>query len=563
MIHTPADRRLRAAILAVLAAVASVACPNTARAQTWPGTESGSLSRVHAVVPADALPPGPAVARPLRGQVDLDVDYALRFNIERGVPHSIDLNLSTLTAVAGRDSGVEIEVKSEAGPSWRTTVPTTSSPDWQGRAVFVGQAERMAGFVASVRSASSDAATTDPITAGLQLEAGASSPERRCRQIASARLVVVDNAPPAAVSPWLDCAARGARLVLVTAQPPAELHGREPGEVSLSGAGRVAWTPSMESAGPAALQIATMDNNNFWLQGNLLAYGAYGEDNPADKDRLPVGLILIVLALYVGAIGPTGWWMGIRPRRAWLAWGWFPAVALGSTLLLATATVAWRGHPAQLRVERVLLLSPSGTGLANQSVRIEGSHAETYELQFPWLDADLREASKPYRFGSPFGNPGGSVRFFQDELGSQATASGLSVGRYGQAALSWVEPVRAPVPHLVGSVGSLELVNDTPHTIRRAVVVVGGSWAELDSIPAGERRSVMVDKPQRSADAHTSWVDYVVSLATGYQTTSGSYVVAVEIDAPPPPLTTKPRVDVASREIRAIVGSLPKETGAP
>ena len=135
------------------------------------------------------------------------------------------------------------------------------------------------------------------------------------------------------VDEFLTTAARGARLVLLTDDPGPALRGVRAGRVTRWGCGHVSWTPV--DAHQVVALVAGFDEGDRNVVDWLAS--PYDQSSPVDppgSQRNAPGLLTIALIMlaYVTAVGPVGYWVGVRPRRPWLAWGWFPAIAIGAGL---------------------------------------------------------------------------------------------------------------------------------------------------------------------------------------------------------------------------------------
>jgi hypothetical protein len=265
----------------------------------------------------------------------------------------------------------------------------------------------------------------------------------------------------------------------------------------------------------------------------------------------------------VAVIGPVGYFVGVRPRRAWLAWSWFPLVALAATIALTAVSTVWRGKPAQLGANRTSLLAPTGAGLENTDIRLQGSSSARYAVSVPWRDGDLRSVERGYRFGTPFAPPAGSLALTEDRIAGRLDADGLTVGRFGTAGLSWVQPVAKGGGVEIARRGdTFTIANHMARPIRRAVIRGATLCGQVDALPVGAARTVAaVDcehvKLSENA-AKNPWHAAAVTRVEGLKPALGAVLLVAEVEEPAS-VESHPVVETRSNDIVLVRGPLPGE----
>jgi hypothetical protein len=273
-------------------------------------------------------------------------------------------------------------------------------------------------------------------------------------------------------------------------------------------------------------------------------------------------LVLLLLALYVAVIGPIGYFVGVRPRRAWLAWSWFPLVALGATIALTAVSTVWRSKPAQLVTNRTSLLAPTGAGLENTDIRLQGSSSARYTVSMPWRDGDLRSVERGYRFGTPFARPAGALALTDDRIAGRLEVDGLTVGRFGTAAVSWVQPVAKGGVEIARRGDKFTIANHMVNPIRRAVIRSGMMCGQVDALPIGAERTVAAMeclhvKLSENA-AKNPWHAAAMARVESLTPTPGSVMLVAETGASVA-VEAHPAVESRGHDIVIFRGPIPGE----
>lgn len=530
---------MRTKIAAVGIAVAAVcATAPAAHAHGWPGA-GGMLQHFEPEIPAGALPPGRAVAEMNAGPNR----YRVRFEMPAAGPARISMWGDP------RLPAQDVVVRSERGGTFHTTVESSHDDDG-GAALFLGSAEQLAAFSRAAAVASTVVASNvNDVTKGIELGARSEIATPDCRRLARARHVVVVLERGDTANALLACAARGAKL-LVIGEPrgsEAASDGDARAFARLAtgpqavawGFGAIAWLPKMSvGVGEAIAQVDAAGRNaelDAMLAGGYR--GAFTELDAASPKGVPGStLVLVLLALYVAVIGPVGYFVGVRPRRAWLAWSWFPMIALAATIALTLGSTLWRGKAAQLAVNRVAMVGPTGVGLEAASVRLEGSSSARFSISLPWRDADLREFERGYRLGTPFAPPAGSLTVTDDRIAGRLTIDGLAVGRYGTADIAWLAPTERGGAEVSWRGRELAIVNRASRPLRRAVVRTVGLCGTIDALAAGAAQTVAVRdceqlKPSESGQQR-DWTSVGIMNLHDRQPVAGSFILIAESDEP-------------------------------
>jgi hypothetical protein len=335
------------------------------------------------------------------------------------------------------------------------------------------------------------------------------------------------------------------------------------------GLGAVAWSPDLRS--DVADTIAQLDaigqvNEYQYLLGSFAPFVDDG-DGAKPKGVPGSSLVLVLLALYVAVIGPIGYFVGVRPRRAWLAWSWFPRVAIGATIALTAVSTIWRGKPAELVVSRTWLLAPTGAGLENTEIRLQGSSSARYSVSVPWRDGDVRSIERGYRFGTPFARPAGSLALTDDRIASRLDVDGLTVGRFGTAGVSWIQPVAKGGVQIVRRGDKFTIMNHMARPIRRALIRGVTLCGQVDALPAGAERTVAAVDCERAKEAGNAaknpWHAAVVTRTESEKPTVGAVLIVADVDEPPS-VEARPKVQTRSNDILLVRGPLPgDEWGKP
>jgi len=557
---------------------------------SWPG--AGTTAEQYDVeVPAGALPPGPA-----RGELSTEGSrFRIRFEMPAAGP-------AHLTFWRDYRSGMppaktEAVITSDRGGTVRIPVDPTHESG-RGAPLFLGSADELAVFSRAVRATSKGAKVIadgeekdepDPdlpaqqapranLINGIELGAPSEIAAPDCRRLAYARYVVVALRGKESVQGLFDCAARGAAVLLVgrltTPDARADVFARlgVGTRVVPWGHGAVAWFPRVQAGigdTVAAMDALGQVNDYQYILSGV--FSPFVDDGGVTKPKGVPGstLVLLLLALYVAVIGPVGYFVGVRPRRAWLAWSWFPMVALGATIALTAVSTVWRGKPAQLGENRTSLLAPTGAGLENTDIRLQGSSSARYAISVPWRDGDLRSVERGYRFGTPFARPAGSLALAEDRIAGRLDADGLTVGRFGTAGLSWVQPVQKGGGVEIARRGDkFTIANHMARPIRRAVIRGATLCGQVDALPVGAERTVAgtdCERVKLSENAEkNSWFAAAAARAEGLKPALGAVLLVAEVEEveEAASVEARPAVETRGNDIVLVRGPLPGEEPA-
>jgi hypothetical protein len=550
-------------------------------AHGWPG--AGTTAEQYEVqIPAGAVPPGPA-----RGELSSEGSrYRVRFEMPAVGPTHVTFWRDYRSGTAPEK--FDAVITSDRGGTVHIPVEQTRDSS-RGAPLFLGSADELAAFSRAVRATpkgarliDDDEEQEDPDLAGARtqkanlidgIELGAPSeiaaPD--CRRLAYARFVVVALRGKESVQGLFDCAARGADLLLVgrltTPNAGTDAFARlgVGTRVVPWGHGAVGWFPRVQAGiGDAVAQLNALGQFNDYQYVVSGAFPSVVDDPSAGKPKGVPGssLVLVLLALYVAVIGPIGYFVGVRPRRAWLAWSWFPLVALGATIALAAVSTVWRGKPAQLVATRSSLLAPTGAGLENTDIRLQGSSSARYAVSVPWRDGDLRSVERGYRFGTPFAPPAGTLAVTDDRIAGRLEIDGLTVGRFGTAGVSWVQPVAMGGVEVARRGDKFTIANHMVRPIRRAVIRSATLCGQVDALPVGAERTVAavdcerVTLPENAAK--NSWYAAAATRVESLKPAPGAVLLVAEIEEPAS-VEAHPAVESRSNDIVMVRGPLPGE----
>jgi hypothetical protein len=552
----------RGKIVVATIALAGLGAASPALAQPWRGADP-TLRLLEVDVPAGALPPGPAVAE-LAGAGG---QYRVRFAMPAAGPARVRL-LYEYRLFSTGEATSDVVVRSDAGATYRTHVDPSEHAE-AGAPLFLGSASDLATLSGVLAGSSED---TEVVT-GIQLGAASEIAAPDCRRLAHARFVAVVLRGAEPVARLLTCVARGANVLIIgrrsgdDARPFARLGAGQ--AVVPWGLGRVVWLPDMASGVAAAVEkLSDVEQDEVFDSIVSGSNGAIGSVDDFKPGGVPgSGLVLALLALYVAVIGPVGYFVGVRPRRAWLAWSWFPMVALGATVALAAASTLWRGKPAELVLSRVSLVSPAGAGLETAGLRLQGDGARRYAVSLPWNDGDLRNVDRGYRFGTPFAAPSGSLAFTDDRIAGRLVADGLAVGRYGNAGFSWVTPAEHRAVEVTRRGATLVIANRTELPLRHVVARSADLCGAVDELPAGAERAVTpgaCDQVKKATGSvHDRWPFSVLTDMDEAKAPAGAFLLVAEGEPRPPAVEVRPATKLTTREILVVRGPLAGGERAP
>jgi len=556
-------------------------------ALNWPGGGS-SAERYEVEIPAGAIPPGPAQGA-LASQGSL---YRVRFEMPAAGPAQITFWRDYRSGMP--PGKTEAVITSDRGGTVR--IPVDQTPESvRGSPLFLGSGDELAAFSRAADAKwkgdklIDDEAEPDPdllalrtkrasLISGVTLVELSEIDARDCRRLAHARFVVVALREKESVQGLLDCAARGANVLLVgrvtTPNGGTDAFARlGVGTRAVPwGFGAVAWVPGMQAGivdTIAQLQAAGQASDHEYLISGT--YSPFIDEDGEALQRVlgwtkPTGvpgstLVLLLLALYVAVIGPIGYFVGVRPRRAWLAWSWFPIVALGATIALTAVSTVWRGKPAQLVTDRTSLLAPTGAGLEHTNIRVQGSSSARYTVSMPWRDGDLRSVERGYRFGTPFARPAGALALTDDRIAGRLEVDGLTVGRFGTAGVSWVQPVAKGGIEISRRGDKFTIANHMVSSIRRAVIRSGMKCGQVDALPVGAERTVAavdcLDVKYPKNGAKKPWHAAALGRVEGLTPTPASVMLIAETEAVA--VESHPAVESSGHDIVIFRGPIPAE----
>ena len=550
-------------------------------AHNWPGAGS-ALEQLEAEIPAGALPPGAATS-------ELSTEgnrFRVRFEMPAAGPTTLRFWKDYRSA--SLPGNPEAVVRSDRGGTFRAPVELNRDAA-HGPPLYLGGADGLAAFTAAVRATAKGAqliddaeeqAEPDPdlpaaarakqraeLINGIELQAPSQKTPLDCRRLVFARFVVASMRGDQPVQGLLDCAARGAGVLIVgrPAKPDAAETltrlgvGTRPAPWGL---GAVAWFPSLQGDIAGALaQIDAMEQANgfhYLLSGS---FTRFVDDGVGAKQKGVPGstLVLLLLALYVAVIGPIGYFVGVRPRRAWLAWSWFPLVAIGATIALAAVSTVWRGKPAELVINRTSLLAPTGAGLENTDIRLQGSSSARYSVSVPWRDGDIRGIERGYRFGTPFARPAGTLALTDDRIAGRLDVDGLTVGRFGTAGVSWVQPVARGGAEIALQGDRFAIVNHLTSPIVHGLIRGATLCGQVDDLPVGAARTVPAVDCEKLKEADNAsknpWHAAALARVDGERPGAGAILLVAEV-AEAPPVEARPVVKTSGNNVVMVRGPL-------
>jgi hypothetical protein len=377
-----------------------------------------------------------------------------------------------------------------------------------------------------------------------------------CRSLAAGAYVVADASirPDALVR----CASDGARVLLVTPDPPAALALLAANERVLWGAGSLAHAPDFPRAASGVLMLGASSDDLAVLRPGGLEASA---ERPAGS-RWGFVAMLLLLAGYVLAIGPVGWLVGIRPRKLLVAWGWFPLVAFVATLGAVAVSLCLRAPP-RLEVVTSTVVSPDGQGLRRVTLRLDAPYSASYEISLPWEDYDLASIGYAHHFGSPFGTAARTILLHEDARSGRARLSHVTSAGWNSGAVEWVGEIRVPAPPtLLSREGGIEVFNPGERSWEAGLAVVGGRCARVDAVEAGERRALSLSsflpcEEGREAE-EPPWVGQL-RYQVGQPGAQGPRAFVLALSAPLGPADEfgiRPAIEVLESALLVVAGAL-------
>lgn len=431
-------------------------------------------------IPAQALPPGPAMLQVL--------------GFTAGIPlfHRIEVSAATETlvrswALANGYGPVELTVivRSASGAQWSTEISWERDPSPDLTPIFVGTSEDFAWF-ASIASPSP--AATGYLRVGNPHPLRYLSPDdaraRGCSFVSEDRKWIAMRANRELVEALLSCVARGADLLLIQDGPGSALSQLDAETLYPWGLGRVATAvPEAEAAATGFRRLFEEPSVASALAEFFAEVG--GPRSETLRVHRPFDFPAAPLILFALVIAPVGFLAARRSREPWVAWTWLPGLAL----LAAGVVWIWSAAGAPARDARLIRLSiegPGTPGFDSQALWLNAPSSARFAARVPWHGGDIVQAGRTQRFGSPFRRRYPGIEITQTADGRGIRAVGLGRGtpaslverRVGQAPLLRLE--RRPDGYWVENLASRPLDRLVLYTKHRA--------AELEDLAAGERR---------------------------------------------------------------------------
>jgi hypothetical protein len=542
---------------AAIALATALCWPSAARAQYWLGV--GHLPRgIEVEVPADALPPGPALAEPgpEKGPTGWPI-HRIRFQKTDG-----PARLSFWTRGWASEEPIPVRVWTEAGRTWETLVSTGATP--QARRLFLGTAEQLAQLWAAARLAVPDEAQS--LLGGLELSTLDPGSEATCRTLAAATLVIAAATRPGDGAPLRRCAARGANILAVGGS--AGLPGSSPGRSALWGVGRYGWADALDRSAVAVLQDLARSHSEpgprdlrRGMSGprDLFRSFDHGRSaDPAEPAEPATGgtVVIVLLCIYVLALACVGFWGVSRPRRAVALWFAFPLTAAVASAALAIASGATDPVSPNLDADVLQVVAPTGEGLERIALDLHARSAGTFDVSLPWGDGELESFNRDPGFGNPFR---ASVRVpvaLEDRIEKRLTFEGIQLVHRSDAEMALTQAVSGAVPSLVLGRGGWEISNPTGATLGHVVLVAEGERVTVVQVKAGERRPVQM-KEGKDGNPSAPWLTSINRWEPEKSLPPGTYLLAAESEAAPS-VTVNPALAVKGRRVTVTLGPLPE-----
>ena len=554
------SRRKRRACTAagVIAATVTLALAGPAHAYLY-------FHTVELEIPANALPPGPANAELLATQNDR---HLVRFIPDAGRPTR--LRLYRFDYHFGNK---QAEAHSESGPArWQGE----ATPEKTGGLLFVGAPELHGELVRILMNS----AERDPqlrSLGGLVVISAAESLRERCKRMVDAELVVAVTGPELGAADLLTCVARGAAVVALAPERPAAFASLPTGKQVFFGAGSLSVVITTAAA---ASEAALAYNQRYQWRGILdsaLGFAQRYEETtePEHEPKGPSGghVVLVALGCYLGLIVMGGIWISRRARPAWQGWGWFPAVAFGFALVLAALGSSWGHSQALAKDLEVRVLSPTHSGVALRSFRVETDAAEVYTFSIPWTaDSVLKHMDRSHRFGNPFAPTIDGLLLREDRIARRLEVERLAMNRRDVAGMVWHEPLPMPTT----PIARLERRSDgelwATHRAKRAPVrsLLCGHAGEMAPAdwPPGQaiRFAPVANRPAPSAEEPDAVFRTIRNQLCAHLPPE-SFVIMLDLDETPATrpagAAIQPAIPLRRRTVEIDIGPVAPEGASP
>ncbi|MCB9653391.1 MAG: hypothetical protein H6729_04565 [Deltaproteobacteria bacterium] len=560
---------------------------------------TGQFTRNSVSVPADALPPGWATVTTASSTRPKGFVYSVRAEIERGKPTTVELftSMNTERTLSPKGSVITVIATSDEGPVWRQEILEDQYQSFSGTG-FIGTPTDLSQFTDALYRATSERWVVDRLVEELKILAPEPLDPARCRVLAAMDLVIVVGTVVASIDPYVECAARGARIFAIA----KDARGVVDGGMRISGPttwglGAIAFVDEVSPETVYPLVQIRLNNTTKGSLEALLSDGQtparqlvaelqWSELWPGGLRAVRHGLVFTLLVgLFVVLIGPLGYFAGIRPRKPWLAWGWFPAVSVltsGAIYLVGRTNAPTAAH---LDVGRVFVSAPNGNGTKYTFADLVGIEAGEYTLSTSWRDAAWENFELPTRLGTPFARSSHMLTDVQTTAGRDTLeVKNLPVGRFTKARLVWSEPSVEPAPH-VETTNPIVVVNPRDESIFRGVLVsheglsVFGALAGHATIklpaptprPVDDERRVALERAEADADADAeagahmgsthaslSWLRMLASLEDRRSAMApGTYLLITEfLDDEISEPTVVPAVERRGVTMRVVAGPM-------
>lgn len=265
-------------------------------------------------------------------------------------------------------------------------------------------------------------------------------------------------------------------------------------------------------------------------RGDLSIWGGRGLDSvfgsmieTRQVQKLPVGVLLLLLLVYLVVIGPLDQWWLRKINRPMLTWVTFPAYVVLFSLLIYYLGFRLRAGNSEYNELHVVDVLPRGTGGAVLRGRtftsLYSPANETYRMGSDLLHATLRP-----EFGGLWGGQGDSgkvtvrpkARGFEADVYVPVWMSQMTVG-------DWMDEVDAPLQARWEG-DDLVVVNRTGSPFAAVNVVLDGALLDVGELAAGQ--SVRVSLAGRTGRPHREvageWHPVFESVANRRQELFGS-----------------------------------------
>jgi hypothetical protein len=241
-------------------------------------------------------------------------------------------------------------------------------------------------------------------------------------------------------------------------------------------------------AGVAAETLRPAENGVWGGRGLDAVFGAMIDSRQVRK--LPVGVLLLLLVVYLGVIGPLDQWWLRKLNRPMLTWLTFPAyVVLFSVLIyyigfrLRAGSREWN----ELHVVDVLPRGGEAVLRGRSFVSLYSPANDTYRVATPLNRATLRT-----EFQGLWGNSADSGRV---TLRAEAAGAGYEADLYVPVwstqmnVADWVQGAALPLQARYDG-DRLTLANRSGHDFAAVVVVRDGRWFEAGKLAADAETGV-------------------------------------------------------------------------